>query len=116
TGTNSPRLSSEDHPHRHPHPTLPRVRHRAPHHQGALQRVRAPQPVRQPTRRRVHPLSTRGLAVNRVLPAWAATTSYLAVAMLIGVAIGIAIAPMPKPMVLLTCPAPLLGSVDGDLS
>lgn len=48
--------------------------------------------------------------MNRVLPAWAAPASYLVVALFCGVAIGIVIAPMPKPMVLLTCPAPLLGA------
>ena len=45
--------------------------------------------------------------MTRALPAWAALASYLAIALLIGVAVGIVIAPMPTPLVIGYCPAPV---------
>jgi len=50
-----------------------------------------------------------GAGVTRSLPAWAALPSYLVVALLIGVAIGIVIAPMPSPVLIAYCPAPVIG-------
>lgn len=47
--------------------------------------------------------------MTRTLPTWVAMASYLAIALLAGISIGIVIAPMPNPLVVLTCPAPVHG-------
>lgn len=41
------------------------------------------------------------------LPAWTRTTALVVLAATIGVAVGIRIAPMPDPVIVLTCPAPV---------
>jgi hypothetical protein len=48
--------------------------------------------------------------VTRLLPAWVATLAYAAAALTVGIAVGIVIAPMPAPLVVAYCPAPVFGS------